>query len=77
MDSGKTAGETREEAAVAAQVRERGVGPGHGMGMERSEGIITAQLLLIGCGEEEESKTAPSPTAQAAEDMGSGVISWC
>lgn len=36
-----------------------GAGPGHGMGMERSEdNITTAQLLLIGCGEE--SKMAPS-----------------
>lgn len=38
-----------------------GAGPGHGMGMERSEDITTAQLLVMGLGEEEESKMAPSP----------------
>lgn len=30
------------------------------MGMARSEGITTAQLSVIGCGEEEESKMTPS-----------------
>lgn len=50
-------------ATVAVKVRNSGSGPGGGAGMERSEDVRTAQLLVSDCGEgdRKESKMAPSP----------------